>query len=429
MKALSSQSGVTLVELLAVVAAIGILSTLGYVSVTGVRTGAEENKLESDVGSVNRSVGVYLASGGNLDNVANADDVLAKLKTRADADSAARTIGLKSGFMDARVIAVWQTEEEAGTSQARAVWDGAQMRFNVVRGGTRGIKEFRFDEAAALVTGTEARSPTKAAATESAWVWDYTMPTASTSRAGAFPMPGTLPTTLTDIINQGFSGGFWTVSEADGRVDVDYVFREAGYNSRLALVSLEGMGPEHYDLSTTEGRIAFMTELVRRVVDSDRAQVIIDATEVPGGNGVKDFEQDYYFRPGDTVAAVLIPNASFDTSYANLLSGTTGGTSFPLTSLHMGTDEDPFHPGQIASLGNNGYAIEDIPGGGDADYDDLIFTARGLSQSEGSTFREIDPTTYYPQRLAQLGRNYWTNPFNGGPSLQQALIDAGIIGQ
>jgi len=95
----------------------------------------------------------------------------------------------------------------------------------------------------------------------------------------------------------------------------------------------------------------------------------------------------------------------------------------------LGSSSAPFYQGQIASLGNNGYAIEDIAGGGDADFDDLIFRASGLSKGEGAAFREIDPGTYYPTRLAQLGRNYWTGSFNGGPSLQQALINAGIIGQ
>lgn len=429
MKTKSLTGGFTLVELLVVIASIGILSSVGYVATTGVQNSARENKLMSDVGSVNRSVTVYLASGGSLDSVSDADAVLAKLKTRADADSAVRTVGLTGSAMDARVVAVWQTNDEAGTNQPRAVWNAGEGRFTVARGGARGIKEFRFDEAAAAQVTTEARSFTKEAATESAWVWDYEMPVATTARAGSSPVLGVLPNILSDTLSQGFDGGFWNVSNPDGRVDVGYVFREAGYKSRLALVSLEGMGADNYDLTTNAGRIAFMTELVRRVVENDRAQTIIDVSSIGGGNGAKDFQQDYYFRPGDTVAAVLIPNASFDQSYANLLNGTTGGTSFPLTSLHMGTNEAPFHQGQIASLGNNGYAIEDIPGGGDADYDDLIFTAHGLSQSEGSAFREIDPTTYYPQRFAQLGRNYWDNPFNGGPSLQQSLINAGIIGE
>ena len=417
-----------MVELLAVVAVIGILSGMGYVSYTGQRQTADANKLISDAAVVNRAVALYLASGGSLDGVTAPQAILDKLKSDASAASAARHIGLNGSFLDARVKARVGT---ANGSQLRAVWNANEHRFDVVATAGSGVLEFELDDAeAARSAGLEddTRSTSMQAATETAWVWDYSDPATQTaSRGGATPAAGLITSAAMAATGQGFTGGTWTISNPDGRVDVNYVFREAGYNSRLALVSLEGMGPENFDLTTTAGRLAFMTELVRRVVESDRAQVIIDASGTTPGS----FEQDYYFRPGDTVAAVLIPNASFDTAYSNLLGGSTGGTSFPLTSLNMGTNVAPFHQGQIASLGNSGYAIEDIPGGGDADYDDLIFTAHGLAQSEGATFRAVDPTTYYPERLAQLGRNYWDSSTNTrtGTTLQQALINAGIIGE
>ncbi len=418
--------GFALVELLVIIAGLGVISSIGYLSVTGGQAAARENKLISDSGAVNRSIQMYLASGGNFVGVTEPNAILEKMKSQADSDSALRRIGITGNLLDQRVKAIWQSAEEAATSMPRAVWNGAANRFEVASSGALGVKEFVLDESMAVPTW-EARSTTKDAAQESGWIWDF-----ANNGPGAVPKEGSTPAVglvvgaAAAASQQTFDGGFWTINSPDGAVDVNYVFREAGYASRLALVSLEGMGPENYDLTNDAGRTAFMAELVRRAYEGDRAQTIIDASQSSAGN----FEQTYYFRPGDTVAAVLIPNSSFQAAHNQFTNGTTpGNTVYPLTSLSLGTSSAPFYQGQIASLGNSGYAIEDIAGGGDADYDDLIFRAEGLSKGEGAAFREIDPGTYYPERLAQLNRNYWTGSFNGGPSLQQALINAGIIGE
>jgi type II secretory pathway pseudopilin PulG len=413
--------GFSLVEILAIIAVMSVLSSIGFVTVSRSNATAKEVKLLSDVNSVNRSVQMYLANGGSLTGVSDADDVLAKLKTKADTTSANQMLAATGSFMDRRVVAVWQSSAEASTTQPRAVWSSSENRFTVASAGGVGIKEFRFDENIGTAA-TETRSTTKAAQ-DTGWVWGYATTNTSNQKAGVNPSIGVVPAAAAAAVQQGFTGGYWNIESPDGGVDVGYVFREAGYSSRLALVSLEGMGPDRYDLTTAAGRLAFMTELVRRAAQQDRAQVIIDASQ--GGAG--SFEQEYYFRPGDTVAAVLIPNASFDTAYNQLLTNSTNSQTFPLTSLNMGVSQAPFYQGQIASLGNNGYAIEDIAGGGDADFDDMIFTADGLSAGQGASFREVDPETYYPDRLAALNRNYWDSPYNGGVSLQQALINAGIV--
>ena len=416
--------GFSLVEILVVVATMAILGSMGYVAVTRTTATAKGHKLLSDVATVNRAVQMYLANGGNLTSVTGTN-VITRLKTRVADAAAAQRIGLNSSFLDARIIPLMQNQNEAGTSQLRAVWNSSANRFDVTSSGSAGIREFVFDEdLAAAASVADARSTTKEA-TASGWIWDHASTSPTATATGATPPTGILTTAIASAIGQGFTGGFWEVNDPNGQVDVGYVFREAGYSSRLALVSLEGMGPENFDLTTTAGRTAFMTELVRRAAQQDRAQVIIDASASTAGN----FAQSYFFRPGDTVVAVMIPNASFDTAYSQLQSGTTNAQTFPLTSLNLGTNQAPFYTGQIASLGNNGYAIEDQAGGGDRDYDDLVFTAQGLAQSQGASFNEIDPNTYYPDRYAQLNKNYWNNPYNGGPSLQQSLINAGIIGQ
>lgn len=425
-----SRKGFALVELLVVIAGLGIISSIGYVSVTGGQSAARENKLISDSSAVNRSIQIYLASGGDFVGVTDPDAILNKMKSQANAESAIRRIGITGNLLDQRVTADWQTPAEAATSMPRAIWNASANRFMVASTGALGVKEFRLDDeeklAALSAPGPEKRASIKDSQ-EGGWVWGFeNTGSGEIPKVGSSPAVGLVVGAAAAATQQKFDGGFWNINSPDGAVDVSYIFREAGYNSRLALVSLEGMGPENYDLTTNAGRTAFMMELVRRAAEGDRAQTIIDASQTSAGN----FQKTYYFRPGDTVAAVLIPNASFQTAYAQFQAGNTpGNTVYPLTSLSLGSSSAPFYQGQIASLGNNGYAIEDIAGGGDADFDDLIFRANGLSKGEGAAFREIDPGTYYPTRLAQLGRTYWTGSFNGGPSLQQALINAGIIGQ
>ncbi|MEX1117586.1 MAG: DUF4114 domain-containing protein [Terrimicrobiaceae bacterium] len=423
-KPLFSIKGFALAEMLVIIAGLGIISSIGYISVAGGQAAARENKLISDAGAVNRSIQMYLASGGDFVDVTNPNDILDKMKSQATEDSALRRIGITGNLLDQRVRAVWQTSAEAATSMPRAVWNATANRFEVASAGALGVKEFVLDESAAVPTW-EARSTIKESQ-EDGWVWAFTANTSgAVPKSGSSPSVGVVVGSAAAASQQSFDGGFWTINSPDGAVDVNYIFREAGYSSRLALVSLEGMGPQDYDLTTNAGRTAFMAELVRRAAVGDRAQTIIDASQTSAGN----FERTYYFRPGDTVAAVLIPNNTFQEASRQFQEGTTpGATVYPLTSLSLGTSAAPFYQGQIASLGNSGYAIEDIAGGGDADFDDLIFRAEGLSKGEGSAFREVDPGTYYPTRLAQLGRSYWTGSFNGGPSLQQALINAGIIG-
>lgn len=408
----------TLVEVLVVVSVMAILGAVGFATMTGVRDAATNQKLLTDVETVNRALDLYRANGGNLTGVTNADAVIAKLKTRADAASAARTLGMRQNFLDERVQIIWQTAAETASSAPRALWNGTN--FVVATSGGPGIKEFAYDEARAATVSTEAREISVKEASDSGWVWSYSESNlAAAERTASEVALGVMPGGLFVSVHEAARGVLET--GPSGEVGVGYAFREAGYNGRLALVSLEGM--ENYDLTTPEGRRAFMIELVRRVVEGDRGQIIIDASKQKVGGAANTF----YFRPGDKLVPVLIPNASFQQAYNDLLSNTYKAKTFPLTSMNMGTDEAPFYQRQVASLGNGGYSIEDIAGGGDADYDDMVFRLTGVIQDDSQQFLQIDPTTYFPQRLAQLRKTYWDKPYKGGPSLHQALINSGIL--
>lgn len=413
-----------MIEVLAVLAALAVVGSLGYITVNNTKSGADAAKLESDVASINRSIQIFEGSGGSLSGLTTTDEVLAKLKTKADSS---KKLGVTGSTLDARIYAVNQTAAEAATSNKRAVWNSAQGRFQVVTSGGIGVKEFRLNEelAGSEATTDDSRSTIKETSTGNGWVWDHAPATEVAMTSGSTPETGVSDPALSVAINQNFQSGYWTINEG-GAVNVNYVFREAGYNSRLALFSLEGMGPDVYDLDTAAGQKAFLLEAMRRVIDGDRAQVIIDASTSSQG-----FNQTYSFRPGDTVAAIMIPNATFQTAYNNLNTNVNNTQTYPLTSLARGTgDQAPFYANQYAPLGNNtnAYAIEDMQvtnnaNVGSIDYQDLIFTADGMTAANQSM----------PYTIEDPVAKYRADPFwnrrgsNGTLTLREALINAGII--
>jgi len=450
---LRKAAGFTMIEVLGVLAALAVLGSMGYVAVTNTQQASAATKLEQDVASLNGSIQLYLSSGGNLTSAATTDAVLTKLKTRADSS---KTLGVTGSVIDARIV----PDYGDSSSRRRAVWVAAEKRF-VVQQGTAGVVEFKLDEDLATTTPTtdSSRTTTMGLATTGGWVWNTNAPTEVTQTQGATPTIGGSSTLgLSDAVNQNFPGGYWTVG-ASGIVPVSYVYREAGYASRLALFSLEGMGPDIYNLDTPEGQRDFLMEAIRRIMAGDRAQTIIDVSNDQPISNVTNVlkvvdEKPFTFRPGDTVAAIMIPNdtmqnawnalnalgtlSSSSTALSNLAANS--GTKFPLTSLSRtnasGTNTTfPFYADQYAAVGTgtSAYALEDTRVAGDGDYNDLLFKATNLTAPEGSFSKTVDPISYY---------EHWDNPTtttveninkldavgsSGGMTLRQAMTAAGII--
>lgn len=182
-------SGFTLIEALLAVAVIGILGGLTFVNITGARNATASSKLDSDVRVINNAIDTYLAAGGAIPANATADQVLALLKTRANAASSAQTLGMTGSFLDRRTRSIWQTSAEAASSAPRAHFLASpQPRFIVASAGGVGIREFAFDEVAASAAPmTEGRTPAIDQATQTAWVWDYTDNAPAVAAAGQTP--------------------------------------------------------------------------------------------------------------------------------------------------------------------------------------------------------------------------------------------------
>jgi len=185
------RAGFTLVEILLVVALIGILSGVAVVSITNTRESTRVSKLGSDVATINAAIQVYTVNGGVLPATATPQQVLDKLKTRANAASASTIAGLRGSVVDRRLRTEMQTSDEAGSTQPRALWDTSAKRFVVVSGGSAGVKNFLLDDAlASSDPGTESRTPSVKTGSGDGWVWNYT-DVAPVAPAGGGAAPGT----------------------------------------------------------------------------------------------------------------------------------------------------------------------------------------------------------------------------------------------
>ena len=382
---------------------MGIITSVGYVAVSNSKTNADSSKLSSDVASINQSVLLYQSSGvltpaNDLSRLTAVDDVLAQLKTKGSSS----ILGVTSSTLDARVYAVYQTSAEAATSSPRAVWVASERRFQVKTSGAAGVKKFLLNEdlASSAPTTDTTRTSLKTASTGNGWVWDRADPTSVQQVASVAPQTGVVDTGANVMSNLGLNTGSWTVGPS-GQVTFNYGYREAGYQSRLALFSLDGM--DIYDLTTDAGRKAFMLEAMRRILaGGTQGQVVIDASKATPGITTNTFN----FKPGDQVAALLIPNTDLQTAMNNLANSNTTLAAYaqsnpsqtPLVSpATYGSDIPEFYSRQYAMIGNsNTYAVEDMPAvltGSAADYQDMVFTTAGLSANGQVNNLLVDPAT------------------------------------
>ncbi len=188
----------TLIEVLIVVAVIGILSGVGVVVVSNVAEGNRVTKLESDVAVINTAVQVFRVSGGALPATTNVNAVLTELKRAATASTGARVTGFRGGTLDPRMVGVLQDSDEAASSRPRARWDATAKQMVIVSSGGIGVKRFELDAAtgeAALAAA--ARTTSNEQAVTEPWVWDYVDATVTANTGPTTPDTGTATATGT----------------------------------------------------------------------------------------------------------------------------------------------------------------------------------------------------------------------------------------
>jgi type II secretory pathway pseudopilin PulG len=424
--------GFTMIEVLAALVTMAAIGTIGYVTISNTKTSADSAKLESDVASINRSIGIYTASGGDTNALTGVEPVLNELKKRP---ASSTTLGVSGSTLDARV---WYLASSA-SDPARAVWNNTTKRFEVVQGGGSGVKKFTLNEdlaSSAPATDTT-RTTVKTTSSGSGWVWDNAPAVEVASVTGATPQVGVSDTGLAVMSNLGLNTGSWTVGPS-GQITFGYGYREAGYASRLALFSLAGM--DIYDLNTDAGRKAFMLEAMRRILaGGTQGRVVIDASTSTAGSTSNTFN----FNPGDQVAALLIPNTSILSAMNSLASysGTLAAYSSanpstsPLVSVAKnGVDIPSFYSKQFAMLGTNSntYAVEDMvtTTSTTADYQDMVFTATGMTANAAMNTIS-NPSDFYTNAAMRTMNPNWTwdqtNVSGSTQTLHNYLRSVGVV--
>jgi len=160
--------GFSLIELLAVVAAVAILGSMAVVAISNSSQSVKQSKLEQDVSQLNSAVQVFLGSGGSLDGTETAQDVLTELKKEASGSGQKTVVGLRGSAIDKRLEAF---SESDGESLQRAMWNAAQNKFVLVT-ATSGIREFRLNEQLGKVDyGSAARNTRLVYNSVEGWVW------------------------------------------------------------------------------------------------------------------------------------------------------------------------------------------------------------------------------------------------------------------
>ncbi|MFT5467573.1 MAG: VCBS repeat-containing protein, partial [Verrucomicrobiales bacterium] len=223
----------SLMEAMVSIALIGLVSAVALLMAGGTVDSAKLTKLESDVSTVNQAIKVYLANGGDFDAFSTsaisleasveiveraespvaqmmadfsseeeaiasspsiaATAILDKLKTRRSATDAAAYAGFSGSMLDKRLTARIQSSGDASNGEHRAVWNPAELKFEITSEGLPGIDYFHLDEALAAVDfGEESREGSSIDLNvDSGWIWAY-VDAPGTPRA---PGPTIIPVT------------------------------------------------------------------------------------------------------------------------------------------------------------------------------------------------------------------------------------------
>ena len=194
--------------------------------------------------------------------------------------------------------------------------------------------------------------------------------------------------------------GIFTV-DADGQVEVDYLFDGGWFRGELAVFSLAGM--EDLEL----GSEAFIKEAARRALsDSDRGRILV-RDELEGAKFSADlpWERDFNtgeyqgvkafnLTPGDEVALMLVQNTTIRDTFRKPNRTSEFGKlpifSIPEANFPNYNSSDGYEVVDVD--GNGAIAFEDVPiPQADRDYNDLIVDLQGLESNLPTLSDNINP--------------------------------------
>jgi type II secretory pathway pseudopilin PulG len=187
----ASRRGFSLVEVLSLIAIMGVLGTIIVMMLGKQPAAVKEIKLNSDVASLNQLVAAYLADGGVLKGLSSPQAVLDKMKrSRVDLEVKRQHTGATSGrLVDTRLRARMSTSVPADGSP-RARWNTQKQRFEMTTTGGSAVTEFYFDESLSGTDfgydSTRTASRVKFNGKDKGWVWGETV----TAPALVYNSPG-----------------------------------------------------------------------------------------------------------------------------------------------------------------------------------------------------------------------------------------------
>lgn len=188
----------SLLEVVIVLAVVGILAAAGFSTMSDVSQPVKVAKAQADVDSLNRAVQVYLASGGTLDQNSDLDMVMQKLRSRENSETADSLVGLGGTKIDTRLRAVPVSREQEGLPGIRITWNNSSRRFEVAENATGpGIASFEAqpDGDSDQISEETLSDNAFHYARKGNWIWDYSESPAAPSVAAASPSTPTLPST------------------------------------------------------------------------------------------------------------------------------------------------------------------------------------------------------------------------------------------
>lgn len=168
----SRNNAFSLVEVLLALSVAGILAFLAFVTIARVVGSAKEQKLTSDVETLNRAVMAYIASGGDIGGKRSADEVLEAMKRHASSPD--RTPGFSGAVVDPRIAFVYEDSGQASAPARKIYWNAATRRFEIdADRADRGIVAISLDGVEPAGDLSTDRSNPMLYSKEGNWIWDY----------------------------------------------------------------------------------------------------------------------------------------------------------------------------------------------------------------------------------------------------------------
>jgi type II secretory pathway pseudopilin PulG len=192
-KVLKKQKAFSLIEIVTMVALLGIIVLIGIKAISNLAPATKMTRIQTQVAQLNSAINMYVSSGGSLENIDSAAEVLGRLKTKMTAAQANKFVGFTGNTIDEHFQIVEVTSSSEGP---RAIYNSGKKKFEI---STEKIAGYHFvindegDGGAAPIEETR-RSGAVEYASNSSWIWDYQ----ETSKQS---LPAATTVTLTNPIN------------------------------------------------------------------------------------------------------------------------------------------------------------------------------------------------------------------------------------